>query len=63
MIRPITKEGRERLTDDSVKKKLKKLVGTGLGAWSGRGADGERVFQGYEIWEPDADFERKKSLG
>ena len=63
MIRPITKEGRERLTDDSVKKKLKKLVGTGLGAWSGRGADGERVFQGYKIWEPDADFERKKSFG
>ena len=57
LIRPITKEGRERLTDDSVKKKLKKLVGTGLGAWSGRGADGERVFQGYKIWEPDADFE------
>ena len=63
MIRPITKEGRERLTDDSVKKKLKKLVGTELGAWSGRGADGERVFQGYNIWEPDADFERKKSFG
>ena len=63
LIRPITKEGRERLTDDSVKKKLKKLVGTGLGAWSGRGADGERVFQGYNIWEPDADFERKKSFG
>lgn len=63
MIRPITKEGREKLTDDSVKKKLKKLVGTGLGAWSGRGADGERVFQGYKIWEPDADFERKKSFG
>ena len=62
MIRPITKEGRERLTDDSVKKKLKKLVGTELGAWSGRGADGERVFQGYKIWEPDADFERKKSF-
>lgn len=62
MIRPITKEGRERLTDDSVKKKLKKLVGVSLGSWSCRGASGERIFQGYEMWESDADFERKKNF-